>query len=377
MPKGFEILAPLPARGSAVALRQQLVEHLLRTRPTVGERFFSDHELARIAQLSRPTVRRALNDLERDGWIERRPGIGTFIGPRANAPIHLHHNHDGRTRRAIRLALMTHMIGDFGHDWYASGVINGIDHAAEETGVSLELLGDRDGDVKTASRRLQQSRPDVLAFCAPPLRHVSVIAEAHRMGIACIGTGTLLASIGVPAVCEDGIDASARAVAHLIEHDHRRIGMVLAPFALPWVFDRRQGYLDGLAAAGIEPDESLVLWLSGKDDEQRTQMMQRFLQRQKPTALLLGSWVLVQALAPLVRAGQLRVPQDLSVITFDQHPSIEMWLGVRPTMMALPLAEMVRRLAHMARDRAAADKPIDPVTTLPCDLVEGDSVARV
>src|SRR5215213_3631695 len=114
MPRQFEIVAPLPPRGSAVALRKQLVEHLLRTRPTVGERFFSDHELSRLSQLSRPTVRRALDDLEKDGWIERRPGIGTFIGPRANLPVQLHSgaNGDGNahTRRAVRLALMTHMI---------------------------------------------------------------------------------------------------------------------------------------------------------------------------------------------------------------------------------------------------------------------------
>src|SRR5215216_1836358 len=83
MVRSFEVSTPFPARGSATALRQQLVDHLLRSRPSVGERFLSDHELARITRLSRPTVRRALNDLERDGWIERRPGIGTFIGPRA------------------------------------------------------------------------------------------------------------------------------------------------------------------------------------------------------------------------------------------------------------------------------------------------------
>src|SRR6185312_7356780 len=79
----FSIGAPLPARGSATALREQLVEHLMRIQPTVGDRFLSDHELARIAQISRPTVRKALDHLERAGWIERRPGIGTFIGPRA------------------------------------------------------------------------------------------------------------------------------------------------------------------------------------------------------------------------------------------------------------------------------------------------------
>src|SRR4051812_871357 len=114
MIKTFEITAPLPPRGSADALRQQLIEHLLRTRPNVGDRFLSDHELARIAQLSRPTVRRALNALEREGWIDRRPGIGTFIGPRAAISIHVPpesvpssgngHGNNHR-RKMVRLAL--------------------------------------------------------------------------------------------------------------------------------------------------------------------------------------------------------------------------------------------------------------------------------
>src|SRR2546421_5028036 len=90
MLRSFEITAPLPARGSAFALRQQLLDHLLRIKPAVGERFLSDHELARISRLSRPTVRRAMDDLERDGWIERRPGIGTFIGPRAGLGAVIH-----------------------------------------------------------------------------------------------------------------------------------------------------------------------------------------------------------------------------------------------------------------------------------------------
>src|SRR5438477_7445044 len=173
MIKSFEISHPLPPRGSATALRQQLLDHFLKIKPTAGERFLSDHELARISRLSRPTVRRALDDLERDGWIERRPGVGTFIGPRAEFTVlHGAEGNGGTLRRTVRLALLIHMLGDFGHDWYASGVMAGIDRAAEETGVSLELLGNRDGDVKSVSRRLLQSRPDVLGFCAPPLRHM-------------------------------------------------------------------------------------------------------------------------------------------------------------------------------------------------------------
>src|SRR4051812_1551687 len=122
MMTSFEVKVPLPARGSAIALREQLVDYLMQNRPVVGARFLSDHELARVSGLSRPTVRRALDSLQRDGWIERRPGIGTFIGPRAREDITHRFAADGHnghsTRRSVRLALMIHLLGDFGHDWY-------------------------------------------------------------------------------------------------------------------------------------------------------------------------------------------------------------------------------------------------------------------
>ena len=377
MLKTFEITAPLPPRGSAAALRQQLVDHILRIKPVVGERFLSDHELSRIARLSRPTVRRALDDLEREGWIERRPGIGTFIGPRAGLTIPIRqHDPTGSLRQAVRVALLIHMLGDFGHDWYASGVMAGIDQAAEETGVSLELLGNRDGDVKSVSRRLLQSRPDVLAFCAPPLKHTVLMGEAHRLDIPCIGTGTLLATIGIPTVCEDGIDASRQAVRHLASQGHKRIGFVMGTFALPWVFHRRQGYMNGMKEAGLEPDEGMVCWLDRDTEANCAARFEDFLQRRQPTAVLFGSWVLVPCLAYLIQRNRLTVPKDLSVITFDQHPNVSTWLNCQPTCLKMPLVEMGKRLARMAQE-VTSGRTLEPITELPCELVIGDSVRAI
>jgi LacI family transcriptional regulator len=258
-----------------------------------------------------------------------------------------------------------------------AGLISGIDAAAEETGVALELLGNRDGDVAAASRRLLQSRPDVLAFAAPPVRHAVLIGEARRLEIPCIGTGTLLPTIGVPAVMEDGEGGARRAVQYLVSKGHKKIGFVSPTFALPWVFQRRLGYMEGLAQAGLDPDEGMVLWLNRHDKPEAANLFMSYLERRRPTAVFLSSWVLGEALARLVKAGRLSVPRDLSVIVFDQHPQMAHWLGCpSAAFVTIPLLEMGRRLAHMAR--ALADgKRIDPLTTLPCALSEGESVAPV
>src|SRR5689334_6047552 len=125
----FRLTTPLPPRHSAEALRRQLIDHLIRTSPTVGERFLSDHQLARASNLSRPTVRRALDELQKEGWIERRQGLGTFVGPRAamlpQAATTATRPATESDRRVVRLALLIHLLGELKDDWYARGVLEG------------------------------------------------------------------------------------------------------------------------------------------------------------------------------------------------------------------------------------------------------------
>ena len=45
----------------------------------IGARLPSESQLVKQFKVSRPTVGRALRDLETDGLIERRAGSGTFV----------------------------------------------------------------------------------------------------------------------------------------------------------------------------------------------------------------------------------------------------------------------------------------------------------
>jgi LacI family transcriptional regulator len=375
----FELISPLPPRRSAEALRDQLVDYLVRTNPAVGSKFLSDHQLARVSKLSRPTVRRALHDLHREGWIERRQGRGTFIGPRVAMPMAARPTFSSHasieTKRLIRLAVVVRMGDGLRHDWMSPTIIQGIDGAAEEAGVTIELLGDRDDDPNSISRRLNQTRPDVLAFCVPSAFCAFVIGEARRLGIPCIGTGTMLTMFDTHSVHADGFNAARTGVRHLIEQGHRRIGLGITPFVMPWVFHRRAGYLKGLEDAGIEADESLVYWGSpdGKPDPEG---FERFLNRRAPTACLFANHHALSGIEPLVRSGKLRVPDNLSVVTFDQHPDIPGWLGVAPTTMAIPLKEIGRQLVTSARVLADGGH-VEPFVELPCKLSIGKSVRLI
>jgi LacI family transcriptional regulator len=372
---GFELHEPLPARGSALALRERLIKFLMDVSPPVGDRFLSDHDLTRVSGLSRPTVRKALDALQREGWIERRHGRGTFVGPRVALTLHRRGaGADATHHRLARVAVATQLHGSR-VDWYAQAVIAGIDAVADEMHIAIEMLGYSGGDVAAASRRLAKNPPDVIAFSMPSADHILLAGEARRLGIPCIGAGGSLHALNIPRATEDGVQGGELAVQHLAAHGHRRIGLVVPTYVSPWVFTRRQGYLNGLTKAGIEPDERLVLWYPGLDIAAEVDLLERYLDKHQPTALVFANFGGVATLGHLVARGRLQIPRDLSVVHFDQHPDAGRWLGV-PTSatVALPLEAMGRRMAEMARQVADGQSLGSTVTEIPCQWTPGESI---
>lgn len=92
--------APMLQRSSPVPLYQQLklllADRIKRGEWKPGELIPGEHELQAIHRLSRTTVRQALQELEREGFVTRHRGRGTFVAqPRAvpepaGAPYSIH-----------------------------------------------------------------------------------------------------------------------------------------------------------------------------------------------------------------------------------------------------------------------------------------------
>jgi DNA-binding LacI/PurR family transcriptional regulator/DNA-binding transcriptional regulator YhcF (GntR family) len=377
-----------PSRKAFIILRRQLEEQLAKGAYSAGDRFPSDAELVRITGLSRDTVRKALTELSRDGWIERRHGLGTFVGPRASLPVHrsIERGMD-RSRMMGRVAVLGTWFWRQEIGWYTAGIMEGMENAAEEARVSIEFLGNRGVDSLSVCRRLAQTRPDVLVCLLPRGEHAMILAEAHRLEIPTLMTGTRLSDIGVPTVREDDAQGARLAVDRLVKAGHKRIGLLAWTEGGAWIFERRRGYLQGLKAAGIEHDERLTLWLerdkpaaTPADAEvlglQNAQIIDRYIRANGPTALVITASGITIDLSILIRRGQLRVPEDISIVQFDQAFSLPVPELPNPTCIALPVREMGQQLIHLAR-RAINQEDVGVPEPIPCTLVEGSSVAEV
>lgn len=395
---GGDLLAqPFPARGAMDVLRDRMVTYLRHRRFGPGAPLLTDAQIVERTGLSRSTVRRALDGLQRDGWVSRTPGRGTFGGPRLAVQRSTHSpgekgqpsnagGHDASERlNTLRLGVVLFDIAKLSSDWITPQVLAGIDEAAGQSGVNVELFGAIESDTNAIVRRLERDRPDVLVSLAAKPRNALLLRDAVRLEIPGLVMGTAHQYLGLPSVVEDNLDAAKRATRRLIEAGHERIGMVINRWPAPWVFERQEGFELTLADAGLDVDEPGVCWVGRSDHPghrnvyvshrealpdfavdaspdapmaKAVDRTERWLRRRQPTAVIAGSYVGIWAIGEAARRVGLSIPGDLSVIAFDPHPSATRWLGVEElSLIRLPLKAMGRRIAEIGRALAEGANP--------------------
>ncbi len=370
---------PYPSRKAGQTLRERIIAFLVQADPPVGSRFLTDAQIARQSGLSYNTVRRALQHLHRQGWLDRRVGSGTFVGSRVGMPVISQTAIHDRRRSHTRVAVMTSE-GTSGPSWWLHrAVLDGVEDAAVEQRYSVELLTGHGNDILNLQRRIQQGRPDALISIMTNRAVHCILGVAMNLGIPLLSTVSSRTGLGVPVVREDAVQGIRLATNHLAALGHRRIGMALLVVDEPtcsFIHERRRGYLEALTALGTEADESLIHWVDlALPLEQRAAAMWHYLRRQKPTAMLCSNYNTAEPLGCLIRDGKIDVPQKLSVVVYDQEAEVARWWGMTPTHVALPLRQIGRLAGEYAR-RLAEGLAVPELTQLPCELIEGQSTAR-
>jgi LacI family transcriptional regulator len=145
----------------------------------------------------------------------------------------------------------------------------------------------------------------------------------------------------IPAVSAAHTAGAYQAMRHLLALGHRRIGAITGPPRWIATEERRDGYYGALAAAGVLADEELVLESDFEISGGRDAARQLLGLHDPPTAIFAFNDNLAIGVLQAAREAGLRVPEDLSVVGFDdiEHATI-----VTPTLTTVrqPLAEMGR-----------------------------------
>lgn len=123
------------------------------------------------------------------------------------------------------------------------------------------------------------------------------------------------------AVLIDNADAAYKAVSHLIEMGHTRIGHLRGKFEIKNFYYRRQGYLRAMGEHGLTVDPAYTLSLSTGMESSCADMSAILAKGpQLPTAFFADNdMIALGAMRALQQAGY-RVPRDVSLVGFDDLP---------------------------------------------------------
>jgi LacI family transcriptional regulator len=127
-----------------------------------------------------------------------------------------------------------------------------------------------------------------------------------------------LKNSGFPCVDADNRDGAYRAVRHLIDLGHRRIGFISnAHFSFCGAEERFAGYVQALAEHDIAYDTDLIQLAAFLPATGKTAMEHLLRLQQPPTAVFAASDVIAVGAMSAIHSFGLRVPDDVAVVGYD------------------------------------------------------------
>ncbi|WP_052668201.1 LacI family DNA-binding transcriptional regulator [Nitriliruptor alkaliphilus] len=278
-----------------------------------------------------------------------------------------------RLQRSLTLGLISDQIASLP---FAGALIRGAQEAAWEAGFMLVVV-DTDADEERERRAIEDMRQrQVDGYLYATVYHQVLAPPAGLVDTPCVLVDARDAGGRFTSVVPDDAGGAYDAVMHLAAAGHQRIGYLQNIADIPATSLRLEGYHRALADAGLDRDDTLIEIAVPEDRAQSAEAARRLLDRpDRPTALFCFSDRAAAGALVAARRLELRVPEDVSLVGFDNLELIADWVDPGLTTMQLPHEEMGRwAVEQLVRLIDGEDGP--PVQHLmPCPIVERGSVA--
>lgn len=246
------------------------------------------------------------------------------------------------------------LVSDLRNPFYAE-LAAGIADAGRAAGYTM-MLADDQGSAEAemdAARAFVATRvagviltavgPDVVEFL---LRQHVVVVEADRQFAADRCDGVVV----------DNAGAAQRMTEHLLELGHRRVALFVDETTWTTGSARVEGFRAAFERSGIPWDDSLVVRTGWDADMARTAAIDVLARRDRPTAVFAVNNLLAEGVWRAANDLRLRIPDDLSMVSFDDSRWMSM---VSPGITAVAqdsvalgreaVSALIDRLADRAR----------------------------
>jgi len=270
-----------------------------------------------------------------------------------------------RFKRTNTLALV---VSDITNPFWTT-VTRGAEDAANEHDFNL-VLGNSDEDPAKLRRYIDlllQRQVDGILLV--PVSNVPNDLHAiQRQNIPVVLLDRVIPGATVDIIRGDSEGGAYQITQYLIRLGHVRIACLSGPEAISTSTQRVQGYIRALKDAGLPVDPALIRY-GQYTFESGYESARRLLEKSTwPTAWFAANNVISNGILKALGDAGLRVPEDMSVVGFDELPPN---LVVNPFLTAVsqPAYEMGYKAVHVLLERIAdPDKPAGREIVLPATM---------
>lgn len=336
-----------------------------RSRPTL-------EQVARATGVSKATASKVLN---------RRSGVSEATRVRVEAAIKQLAYMPSTGPREANALKEVHVVFNTVMNMYVMQVLEGVLQAAAGQGVEV-LVDSLALDTRSSRGPLSEEW----------IRH---LAARRRTGVILVTAEltadqrNLLNELGIALVVVDPIDpldeetpsvgatnftGGVQATSHLLNLGHRRLGFAGGPALSSASRERLQGFLGAMRASGVPADPTLILesrFTFSAGMEMGAQLLSA---PEPPTAVFAGSDRSAMGVVEAARRRGLRVPEDLSIVGFDDTYTA---MPVTPALTTIrqPIPEMGRVALRTLLQLDRGERPDSPHVLLSTQLIERGSTA--
>jgi LacI family transcriptional regulator len=330
------------------------------------------HDVAAVAGVSQATVSLVLNSASGSRFSEdtrkRVREAVDRLGYRTNA--HAKVLRDG-------VAGMIGFIGDsVATSPFAGAIIEGAQERAWEDGLLLLTVstgGDKALEAASLDTLLSYK---VAGVVYGAMYHRRLDVPEALAGVPSVVLNSQDRAGRLPSVVPDEVQGGYTATRRLLAAGHSRVGLInieRLESGLPAAVGRHEGYSRALEEAGLEVEPSLVRFGLGGEEDGYRYAMELMTSATPPTAIFCANdrtaWGAYQAVSDL----RLSIPEDISIVGFDNQAILAPHLRPGLTTLELPFVAMGRRAVELILQGAEPDGRVE---LLECPLVERNSVTH-
>ncbi|WP_448665221.1 LacI family DNA-binding transcriptional regulator [Sphingomonas sp. CJ20] len=329
------------------------------------------NDVARLAGVSKKTVSRVINHSPLLNG-DTRAKVEAVIADLGYVP-----NVQARAL-ALRRNFLLGLIHDNPNAQMVMNVQAGILEAIRDTEFELIVRPvDRGSSTMLADVRNFLERQRLYGvLILPPVSENDMLAQVCReVGCRYVRMGSTALDTAEHMVASNDSDVVTEAVNHLISLGHTRIGLIAGPHGFRSARERRKGFEQALATAGIRLPRSLIAD-GNYTFESGLAAADRLLDLSpRPTAIFASNDEMAAATLHAARRRGMTVPDDLSIIGFDDT-AIASHIWPPMTTVHWPIISMGRSaalklLADFFGDGHAVEEP----SLFPSTLIHRASVA--